>query len=525
MTSSNGVGHRQSIDDPFARLTRAPTHETPDERSRRLEMEEMAARRNREIEDGLVETKKLMERRRRAIKVLLLGQAESGKSTTLRNFQLTFAPSQFHAERSAWRYVIQLNLVQSVRVILDVLNAEIDPATPLSPGLPHRANSITPRLPLLAAAPSPTSSNQHQHHQPLSGARLTNEHRKLILRLGALLAIEPLLQACIDPDYAARSVLAASSPPPSSRIDGDNSPAGSIAYALRAKASREIVVRPGAGWKRFTSAAKRFSKDKSVEAAEKERVMDEPTAVLSACREDIIALWNDDAVRDILRRRGIDVEHMPGFFLNDAVRIATTNYEPTDDDILRARLRTLGVEEHHLKMENHTSIIDSTRDWIIYDVGGCRGNRDKWVPYFDDITAIIFLAPLLFTQTLAEAPTINRLEDTIALWKKICANPLLQRATIVLFLNKMDILERTLESGVKLSDYVPSYGVDAPNDVKNVKKYFRNKLKAFQKAFSPQPRYFYCHETSVIDSRSTSVILITVREGILHNNLVEANVL
>ena len=27
---------------------------------------------------------------------------------------------------------------------------------------------------------------------------------------------------------------------------------------------------------------------------------------------------------------------------------------------------------------------------------------------------------------------------------------------------------------------------------------FRNKLKAFQKAFSPQPRYFYCHETSVI---------------------------
>lgn len=175
-------------------------------------------------------------------------------------------------------------------------------------------------------------------------------------------------------------------------------------------------------------------------------------------------------------------------------------------------------------METHTSLVDSSRDWIIYDVGGCRGNRDKWVPYFDDITAIIFLAPLLFTQTLAEAPGVNRLEDTIALWKKICANPLLARATIILFLNKMDILQRTLESGVKLREYVPSYG-EAPNDIRHVTKYFRSKLKAFQKANSPQPRFFYCHETSVIDSHSTSVILITVREGILQNNLKDANVI
>ncbi len=68
-------------------------------------------------------------------KVLLLGRAKSGKITTLHSafflfdadFQLTFAPSQFHKERSVWRYVIQLNLIQSVRVILDVPNAEINP--------------------------------------------------------------------------------------------------------------------------------------------------------------------------------------------------------------------------------------------------------------------------------------------------------------------------------------------------------------------------------------------------------------
>lgn len=33
-------------------------------------------------------------------------------------------------------------------------------------------------------------------------------------------------------------------------------------------------------------------------------------------------------------------------FLNDAERIAVRNYQPTDDDVIRARLRTLGVQEY-----------------------------------------------------------------------------------------------------------------------------------------------------------------------------------
>ena len=88
----------------------------------------------------------------------------------------------------------------------------------------------------------------------------------------------------------------------------------------------------------------------------------------------------------------------------------------------------------------------------------------------------------MFQQLLESIPRNNRrlaysmlslvrycCPDTIALWKKICANPLLQRATIVLFLNKTDILRRTLESGVRLRDYVPSYG-ENPNDVRHVTK-------------------------------------------------------
>ena len=33
-------------------------------------------------------------------------------------------------------------------------------------------------------------------------------------------------------------------------------------------------------------------------------------------------------------------------------RIATRDYEPSDDDVLRARIRTLGVQEYSLIWEN-----------------------------------------------------------------------------------------------------------------------------------------------------------------------------
>lgn len=70
---------------------------------------------------------------------------------------------------------------------------------------------------------------------------------------------------------------------------------------------------------------------------------------------------------------------------------------------------------------------------------------------------------------LQEDPTVNRVEDSIHIWKKVCANPLLTKATLILFLNKMDIVARTLADGAQLKDYVPSYG-DQPNELENVVK-------------------------------------------------------
>lgn len=55
------------------------------------------------------------------------------------------------------------------------------------------------------------------------------------------------------------------------------------------------------------------------------------------------------------------------------------------------------------------------------------------------------------------------------LWKAVCSNKLLANVDLVLFLNKCDILEKKLNSGVRLSKYVRSYG-DRGNDIETASK-------------------------------------------------------
>jgi hypothetical protein len=60
------------------------------------------------------------------------------------------------------------------------------------------------------------------------------------------------------------------------------------------------------------------------------------------------------------------------------------------DDILHARIQTMGVAEHIFDVDIHGKAVS----WHLFDVGGARGQRHSWVPYFDDANAIIFVSPI-----------------------------------------------------------------------------------------------------------------------------------
>ena len=81
----------------------------------------------------------------------------------------------------------------------------------------------------------------------------------------------------------------------------------------------------------------------------------------------------------------------------------------------------MGVQEHVFDVNIH----GKTVTWHLYDVGGARGQRHSWVPFFEDANAIIFVAPVsAFDQVRSQRSLIRAaLDDNRfgSIWKKILA--------------------------------------------------------------------------------------------------------
>ncbi|KAJ7195254.1 G-protein alpha subunit-domain-containing protein [Mycena pura] len=206
------------------------------------------------------------------------------------------------------------------------------------------------------------------------------------------------------------------------------------------------------------------------------------TQVLAACKNEIIALFEDVLVRGVLKSHGVYLQDDCGLyayfatfcgrfiqidsFMDDTARISALDYVPTDWDIIRTRKRMPGVEEHRFVTE---AGIRAGTEFYITEISGSRSQRSAWIPYLDDIQAILFLAPLIFWQYLDEDPRVNRVQESLDLWREIVGNPLLAKTALIVLFNKKDVLQKHIDAGVKVKKYVPSYG-DRPNDVVSVTK-------------------------------------------------------
>ncbi|KAG1815041.1 G-alpha-domain-containing protein [Suillus subaureus] len=458
---------RVSEDDPLTRAIAPPPYETPAEREERLAAEQEAKRVSDAIDEELNKQRISEKKGPKAIKILLLG-----KSTTLKNFQLMNSPKAFRSERASWRAVIQLNVVQSVHAILDLMSRAHSSAHNPSASMNHTANS---------------PSTPSKEYPPLNP-----EHLKLKMRLAPLLQVEAALM---------KKLL----------LNGHSQ------LSNPAHSQQEISVNSSAGWKNtFSRLMGRNSCDSAdlIDWSDP----DDPGVVLNACAEDMKRLWTDPIVRKLMEVEKMRPEEMAGFFLDALDRVTSPRYIPTDDDVLRARLKTLGVSEHRFTMKTGHMGSPMSHDWRVFDVGGQRSLRAAWVPYFDDMNAIIFLAPIsCFDQVLQEDPSVNRLADSFLLWKSIVSNPLLKKTELILFLNKCDILRAKLASGIRLADYIVSYG-SRPNDFESASQYLKKKFAGLLKEHSPE-RLYYFHLTSVTDTKSTTYILENVQDVLVRDNL------
>jgi hypothetical protein len=97
-------------------------------------------------------------------------------------------------------------------------------------------------------------------------------------------------------------------------------------------------------------------------------------------------------------------------FLSSLDRICNPSYIPTQQDILLLRISTMGVIEVTFNIKD--------KIWRVFDVGGQRSQRKKWIHCFDDARAVIFV--VAFSNVIsAKLPKVNETlkSDFFNLWQ------------------------------------------------------------------------------------------------------------
>lgn len=132
-------------------------------------------------------------------------------------------------------------------------------------------------------------------------------------------------------------------------------------------------------------------------------------------------------------------------FLDNLPRLSSPNYVPSEQDLLRTRIKTTGITEVLFELKGLT--------FRVIDVGGQRSERKKWIHCFDNVNAIIFISSLSeYDQTLREDNCTvsfiqmssifnkevfqNRMQESLKLFDSICNSPWFADIHFILFLNK-----------------------------------------------------------------------------------------
>lgn len=169
----------------------------------------------------------------------------------------------------------------------------------------------------------------------------------------------------------------------------------------------------------------------------------------------------------------------------------------------------------------------------IVDVGGQRSERKKWIHCFENVIALIYLASLSeYDQCLEENNQENRMKESLALFGTILELPWFKSTSVILFLNKTDILEEKIPTS-HLATYFPSFQ-GPKQDAEAAKRFI---LDMYTRMYAgcvdgadggkkgSRSRRLFSHYTCATDTQNIRKVFKDVRDSVLARYLDEINLL
>jgi len=155
----------------------------------------------------------------------------------------------------------------------------------------------------------------------------------------------------------------------------------------------------------------------------------------------------------------------------------------------------------------------------MFDVGGQRNERRKWIHCFDNVTAVIFVTAISeYDQVLYEDASTNRMDEAVTLFEQICNHNSFIKTSMILFLNKRDLFaiklaKDTREHPLTAWEANATTGHDYDESI----RYIIARFVALNK--DPLSRQVYCHATCATDTSNVSFVMDSVFDVVLKDNL------
>jgi GTPase SAR1 family protein len=190
---------------------------------------------------------------------------------------------------------------------------------------------------------------------------------------------------------------------------------------------------------------------------------------------------------------------------------------PSADDCVRSRVRTSGIIREDLRIDG--------LPFVIYDVGGQRAERRKWMHMFDNVLSYIYVAALSeYDQVLFEDRTKNRLEEALELFSETVNSPWFTRATILLFLNKKDLFHKKFSIQrvpLNITGSFPSAPEDN-DDEEGAIRWISNQFTIRKRQILPKGvlgSKVFVHVTTATDPSNIKAVFQLATETILKRNM------
>jgi len=229
-----------------------------------------------------------------------------------------------------------------------------------------------------------------------------------------------------------------------------------------------------------------------------------------ALGDTIITLWKHEGIKATYANRSkFQLTDSAKYFFEKLDEIKKEGYVPVEQDVLRSRVRTTGIVENAFDIDGN--------QFKMFDVGGQRNERKKWIHCFENVTAVLFVAAISeYDQVLYEDENTNRMVEALNLFEEICNSRWFRETSMILFLNKRDLFQDKIQN-VSLRVCFETY--DGPDNYEAGCEFLQEQFESRNRNPDKQ---VYTHITCATDTDNISAVFNAVKDIIIRKSLTEA---